>query len=150
MEVCGEAPTARDHRISPCSAYSSLQTIRKAGAGGEEKLARWRVEAERHWKYRCGLCMHHLRRCLYFVHEHPETAASWTVPCAVKLPSMPGVFVSTVDQCSYSLRARGHQGMGPAKKLTMIVANTVGVTNEMQRRCPGCKGHVNLTCGKAT
>ena len=133
----------------PCTAYSIQQNLRRYKPGGEEGLHKLRKDAERHLQFCCDLYAHQLRQCLYFVHEHPESAESWKAPCVARLLRSPGVMVSVIDQCRYGLQARDEQGLGPARKPTRIVTNSVGVNREMQLRCGGCKRHVQLRRGRA-
>ena len=81
----------------PCTVWSSLQNLWKAMPGGEDGLQQVRRAAEQHLKFCCELYWHPNRSGFYFIHEHPETAASWKLPCMIRLMGTPGVMKTVID-----------------------------------------------------
>ena len=56
----------------PCTVYSALQNYRRSRPGGEERLARAKLAAQKHLEFCCEVYAHQVRQGLYFVHEHPS------------------------------------------------------------------------------
>ena len=86
----------------------------------------------------------------YFLHEHPQSASSWKEECLQRLAADPMVFETVMDQCAYGLTSRDKEGEGPAKKPTKFYTNSEGLRQELHRRCPGCRRHVQLVEGRAS
>ena len=133
----------------PCTAFSAFQHLMKHRPGGGERLRRLRRDGGRHLQFCCELYAHQISGGLYFAHEHPLSAESWETPCVVRLLATPGVMASTIGQCAYGLNAGDGDEIGPAKKPTRHVTNSVETNKEMQLRCPGCPRHIQLLGGKA-
>ena len=83
-----------------------------------------------------------LRCGRYFLHEHPDTATSWKVPCIESLMRQPEVKVARADLCMFGLRSRDRIG---AKKPTRFMTNSLEVYKLLDRKCDGsCARHVHL------
>ena len=91
-----------------------------------------------------------LRAGRYFLHEHPSTATSWSVPCIEKLIEMPEVLVAKADQCMFGLTSQDKLGVAPAKKPTNFMTNSPEVHKLLNKKCDGsCPRHVLLMEGRA-
>ena len=86
---------------------------RKMDPSVVEKLRR---EAVRHLRFVIGLYRIQLSNGRHFLHEHPETATSWSDPATLDLLSMPKVSSVVSDQCEYSLLTPGPGGVPMAAK----------------------------------
>ena len=54
-----------------------------------------------------------------------------------------------IDQCAYGLMSKDKEGVGPAKKPTSFLTNSVGLVNALSKKCGGCSRHVQLVEGRA-
>ncbi len=81
------------------------------------------------------------------MHEHLAMASSWSEPAFRKVARMPGVRVTTVDQCQFGMESGGQ----PIKKPTKWMTNMPRVSEELMKRCSGklgqCdQGGAHITC----
>ena len=91
-----------------------------------------------------------MRNNRYFVHEHPDTATSWQVPCIENIAQMPEVKVARADLCMFGLRSKDKLGEAPAKKPTKFMTNSVEIHKMLNHQCDGtCHRHVHLMEGRA-
>ena len=80
----------------------------------------------------------------YFLHEHPQSAASWAEKCVADISRDPLVMRSEIDQCAYGLTSKDKDGVAPAKKPTSFLTNSIGLRNALSKKCQGCVRHVQL------
>ena len=59
--------------------------------------------------YACMVASIQIKLNRYFILEHPAGAASWQYPRVQSLCAMPGVEMSTFDQCMYGLTSKVHK-----------------------------------------
>lgn len=90
----------------------------------------------------------------HFLHEHPETAASWQEGCIKRLMAEQGVTRVVGDQCMYGLKSNDGLREGPARKSTAFLTNSPCVAKHLSRRCLDRRGqeihgHVRLENGRA-
>ena len=52
-----------------------------------------------------------LREGRFFLHDHPQSAASWREPAMLKLLSEPDVDIAISHQCAYGLHVQGPDGV---------------------------------------
>ena len=110
----------------PCTVYSAMQNYRRSMPGGEERLRKARLLVDRHLEFCCELYAFQIRRGFYFVHGHPHSAGSWSIPCIDRISRTPNVMSSVIDQCAYGLKLDDGGGEAPVKKPTRIMTNSVG------------------------
>ena len=84
------------------------------------------------------------------MHEHPETAASWGLPCITELLKCPEVMTVKADMCQFGMKSEDAQGVGYAKKPTRFMTNSIEMVKVLGRKCDG-KSHrrVHLMEGRA-
>ena len=64
---------------------------------------------------------------MYFVYEHPQSAASWNNPNVDKLAAKAGVMRAELGQCEFGLTSEDELGRAPAKKPTSLLTSSVEV-----------------------
>lgn len=107
-------------------------------------------EAEPHVQCCAKLYRHHLRNGLYFLHEHPASATSWTVPCIEGTKQRPVVQCVGRHMCAFGIVAKHDDGTaGPVKKPTQFISNSLPILGYVHRECQGCGGHAHLLSGRA-
>ena len=82
-----------------CTAFSTWQRLNDARSTDVEATQRAFAEACRHIKFVASLYQEQLNDGRCFLHEHPQFASSWALPCMKELARQPGVAVITADQC---------------------------------------------------
>lgn len=71
----------------------------------------------------------------YFLHEHPNAAASWHEDIMRDLYAIAGVVAVTADQCAYGLTTQGPHGNALAQKPTKFMTNFPCIASELRRTC---------------
>ena len=103
----------------PCTFFSLWNQAMNHRKMHPDEVEKRRKEAVRHLRFVVGLYMIQLTNGRHFLHEHPETASSWSDPSILELLSMPRVSSVVSDQCEYGLLTPGPGGVPmPAKKPT--------------------------------
>ena len=111
-------------------------------------------EGRRHLKAACEVYKAQVRDGLYFLHEHPRTARSWSEECIKEVASLPGVRIVASNMCSFGMAAWDQEGVGLVRKDTFFMTNCPSVGRELGRQCTNRMGtkqhrHVVLTDGRA-
>ena len=120
---------------------------RKMDPAVVDKLRR---EAVRHLRFVIGLYGIQISNGRHFLHEHPETAASWYDPAMVALLAMPKVSSVVSDQCEYGLLTPGPGGVPmPAKKPTRWASSSPQMLKRLSKRCSRDHDHQQLVGGRA-
>ena len=84
----------------------------------------------------------------YFLHEHPEGAASWQEECIKSLLEVPSVGRVTADQCQYGAEVTFGEYQGyPIRKRTGFMSNGEEILKTLQRRCSGKDGRCSRRQG---
>lgn len=87
---------------------------------------------------------------IIFLHDHPETALSWSEPCMKTILDMKGVSATVSDQCEYGLLVPGPDGqLLPAKTPTKWASNSPWMLARLSRRCQRDHPHQPLLGGKS-
>ena len=102
-----------------------------------------------HLRFCCRIYREQIKGGRYFVHEHPQTAASWAVPCMRKMVEMPEVHVVNAHMCAFGMKSKDERGEGFAKKPTKFLTNSGEMARALNRQCPGDHRHVHLMAGRA-
>ena len=81
-----------------------------------------------------------------FLHEHPYTATSWSMPEVKQIMACAGVQTVVADQCMFGLTTKGgRRGQRmPAKKSTRFMTNSWHIAKELNVRCDGGHDHQAL------
>ena len=133
----------------PCTAWSNLQNLNACRPGGRAKVDAAKQRARIHLVFCVRLYREQLRAGRYFLHEHPKLASSWAEDCVKSLAQDPTVMKTEIDQCAYGLLSKDKEGVGPAKKPTSFLTNSIGLVNALSKKCGGCARHVQLVEGRA-
>ena len=102
-----------------------------------------------HLRFCTQLYREQMKNGRYFVHEHPQSAASWHTKCMVDLAASSLVMKVTAHMCAFGMVSRDEHGVGPVKKPTTFMTNSVNIAAQLNKTCPGCRRHVQLMSGRA-
>ena len=135
----------------PCTKFSNLQNLNLAFRGDEWKN-KFLVDREKdveHLKFCCKL--YKMQRALgrYYLHEHPDSASSWSVDCISDMLKEEGTLRVVGDQCQYGLVTTKKGVTGPAKKPTGFMTNSPMIARRLSLRCDGSHTHIHLDEGRA-
>ena len=135
-----------------CTAFCSWQALNEARHDPATR-GRDKVRAMVHMNFVCELYAEQVKAGRYIVHEHPETATSWSEDCVQKIMQMTGVHSCVCDQCQYGQQAADGS---PIRKSTKWMTNSLEIMGQLNRRCKGrhgqCtrrKGGVHTCCSGA-
>ena len=139
----------------PCTAFSALQNLSKSTRG--PAVVKAKLDARReHLIFCMNLYEIQIKGGRFFVHEHPQEAASWSEACIVRIAAMEGVEMASVDMCAYGMRVDTGAVQGPARKRTKIMSNSDEVIKRIAVKCPNFEPdvtkhlvHVTLESGRA-
>ena len=136
-----------------CTIHSVMNNINHVRMPPEVVKERF-AYARKHLPFATQLYKLQVQTGRYFLHGHPSGASSWQEQCVMDVMKMQGVQKVVGNQCRYGLKAKGEQGLGPARKTTGIMTNLPCIALQLQRRCPKKGGyqihqHVQLIAGKA-
>ena len=85
----------------------------------------------------------------FFVHEHPSTATSWSLPIVLEMLLKEDVELVEVDMCNFGMESEDDGGKGLVRKRTKILTNSPEVARRVARKCTGDHRRVNLIGGRA-
>ena len=129
----------------PCTMFSRLNINLNAKKMGQGEWARRRVEAMVHLQFAVQVYQEQLRCGRHFLHEHPLTATSWSVPEVLALRALPGVGEVVADLCQFGLRSPSPAGgSGPALKPTRFLSSSPAILQNLEKRCRGGHSHVQV------
>jgi len=130
-----------------CTMFSKLQRLSAWTDEKEEKL----MKSIRHIQWCCEMYRRQMQDGRVFLHEHPEGATSWQLPCMKRLMKTEGVFRVVVDQCMFGQTVKDRRGKveGLARKKTVFLTNSWWIALELARRCDGSHEHIHLMGGRA-
>jgi len=134
----------------PCTMFSRLNINLNAKKMGAVEWARRRAEAMVHLRFAVQVYQEQLRCGRHFLHEHPLTATSWSVPEVLALRARLGVGEVVADLCQFGLRSPSLAGEScPAKKPTRFLSSCPAILQNLGQRCRGGHSHVRLLGGRA-
>ena len=132
-----------------CGPFSALQNLNMLTEEGREKVMELRRLGEVHLKFCCRLYRMQMERGLDFLHEHPQSAASWKVDCVRELSQSPVVYMTVAHQCQFGLMTRDKTGEGYAKKPATFMTNSPDMSKVLDRKCDGSHENIPLMEGRA-
>ena len=118
----------------PCTMFCALQNLQK-GKRDEQEFQKRLENAKRHVRFCFELYAMQVQGGRFFLHEHPDTASSWSMPEVVKMASKIGTMTTVCDMCAYGMVATDALGLAPAKKGTRLMSNSPEVIKRVSRRC---------------
>ena len=89
----------------------------------------------------CSLYLEQLEGNIYFLHEHPLHATSWSLTCMERLCAIPSVQGMHGDQCQFAAEVFSGPAAGrPVKKPSGFMSNFPGVAAALKWQCAGIRG----------
>ncbi len=88
----------------PCTMFCSLQDLNK-GKRDEEEFQRKLEVAKKHVRFCLELYQLQVDEGRFFLHEHPNSSTSWSMPEVIKMIALEGVDTTVCDMCAYGLEA---------------------------------------------
>ena len=85
-----------------------------------------------------------LKNGRFLAHEHPSTAASWSLPFVLEMLLREDVNLVEVDLCDVGMKSSDADGEGLVCKRTKILTNSDEVPKRVARMCTRDHRHVNL------
>ena len=136
-----------------CIAYSCMNNINYARMSKEEVDERV-ADARKHLEFCVKLYRIQMNEGHYLLHEHPASAKSWEETAAKRLLMEEIVERVVGDQCRYGLKSREGDVVGPAKKPTGFMTNSVCIARRLEKRCVNTPQrqvhqHIRLESGRA-
>ena len=125
-----------------CSSFSRLQHL-NWGRMSPDEVQRVREYGRKHLQFACKLYTLQKELNLYFLHEHPDSATSWSEPCVKKLLESEGVSRVVSDMCVYGMEQEDERGRALVKKPTAFMTNSPEIARRLNQRCVG--GHRHIT-----
>ncbi len=104
-----------------CRAFCSWQRLSMI-VGDSDKLLCEKTRALVHLSFCCEIYAMQAREGRYFLHEHPQAAASWQEDAIAKILRIPGVTTTIGDQCQYGLQSPTNND-ATIKKATKFMSN---------------------------
>ena len=128
----------------PCTAFSILNRGLNRDRGQPERRDRQMTEAKVLMNFALSVYEWQARRGRYFLHEHPMTASSWSLPEVEAVRRMDGVCTVVNDACIFGMKAVDRDGREkPVKKPTRWMSNAPRLLQHLAERCEG--GHPEHT-----
>ena len=120
----------------PCTSFSRLNINLNFPKMPAAEVKKRVDEGVRHLHFDVSLYKVQLDGGRRFLHEHPESATSWSDPWMQKLMSLRGVHSVVNDQRMYGLVTHNMQGdIVPAKKPTRFLTSSVQMASRLKTRC---------------
>ena len=98
-------------------------------------------------KFPCAIYKMQHKAGRIFIHEHPQSAASWKEDSLKAVMDLPGVHKIDLDMCCYGLTTETPQGELPARKPTSLLVNSSVMAKCLAKRCSGSHKHGQLKGG---
>ena len=134
----------------PCTSFSLWNTALNYKTMDPAKVRRMRAEGMVHLTFAASVYRYQLERGRYFLHEHPQSAASWAEDPIRGLLQNPSVGYVDGDQCEYGLTSPTSDGGNlPARKTTGFMSNSMYMLRQLAKRCTGGHVHQQLVGGRA-
>ena len=128
-----------------CKAFTPLRHINHSRMDPEE-VRRGVVEGTLMWDFSLENAEAQMKDHLYFGLEHPERAASWSLPQTQSLLQHPDVAVIVFDMCQWGLSVTSDGAL--SQKPTRIATNNPWLAIQLANaQCPGDHIHRHLIGG---
>ena len=133
----------------PCTAFSLWNRGINYKKMPIDEVRRRISEGRKHLNFMVSLYRKQLARGKHFLHEHPQSAASWMEIGIKSLSQNPLVHLTTVDQCMYGLTTpKEGGGIAPAKKPTTFMTSSRQMADLLTTRCDKSHAHQRLVSGR--
>ena len=112
------------------------------------------LEARKHLRFVISLYREQETEGRYWLHEHPQGAASWQEPAMVELLAFGHAYVVNANMCQFGMTSSDEDGEGLVFKPTKFATNCEAIANQLERKCHNSKidkphRHVRLLQGRA-
>ena len=131
-----------------CTAFSRLQKMNFARMRKED-VERVIEHGTKHLEFCMRLYKLQHEQGLYFLHEHPEKATSWTNPVVEEVMRLKGVRKVIGHMCAFGMVQEDELGEGLIKKPTAFMSNCEGVLKRLNKKCSNDHRHILLVGGRA-
>ena len=114
-----------------CAAFSILQNL-------NPDSPQWRAtlrEGIEHLTFVCHLYKIQIEENRFFLHEHPDSAASWGLWMVREISEMPSVIRTSGDQCPFGLLGSDEFGPALIQKRTGWMTNSPRIAAAVTKRC---------------
>ena len=123
--------------------YLVFSVVERLNKDRDIKAFRRRLrDARTHLEFVCELYLEQAKAGRLLLHEHPDSASSWSEGCVCKVLSTPGVDTVVTDQCQFGQRSR--EG-NPIRKPTRWMSNCGEILEALAKRCTGQGGVCSAT-----
>lgn len=132
-----------------CRMFSILQNINKNNRDENEFRKQYK-DALSHLEFCLGL--YHIQQVngRYYLHEHPNSATSWKVPCMINFIKQHNPGFAYTNMCAFGMQSSDEHGAGLVYKPIKFISNSWLLINELSRHvCNGRHRHVHLMGGRA-
>jgi hypothetical protein len=134
----------------PCTAFCALNIGLNKNRGDPVQRERRRAEGQVLLGFALGVYAWQVGRCKYFLHEHPASASSWSMPEVIAVQKMEGVTTAVSDACVFGMTAVDSDGQERlVKKPTKWMSNAPRLLASLGYRCNGRHQHTPLLGGRA-
>ena len=134
----------------PCTGFCVLNWNLIFPRMDQEQVADVLRDAREHLSLMIRMYWKQLAAGIRFLHEHPETARSWSEKDMVDLVADPRVGTVVSDQCEYGLVTPDERGQPiRAKKPTKWASSPPRMLKRLSRRCQNDHPHQHLLGGRA-
>jgi len=118
----------------PCTMFSSLQNLSKNRRCEVEFKKAMKI-AKEHVKFSLEIYKIQMKAGRYFLHEHPNSASSWSMPEVVEMMAHEDVDVTTCDMCAYGFNTSDNIGEALVEKRTKLMSNPPEVLKRVGLQC---------------
>ena len=134
----------------PCTAFSIINGLNKFRVAAETR-ERKLIEGKVLLNFALDVYTWQHRRGRYFVHEHPQSASSWSLPEVRAVQCLDGVTSVVNDACVFGMTATDRDGTKKqVKKPTRWLSNAPALLRHLTGRCAGRHAeHTQLLGGRA-
>ena len=131
----------------PCTRWCAWQNINDPKRDPE--VVKFEQEkAEVHLKFSAQVYREQIEGGRFFLHEHPDSAGSWSEECIEELMEIESVTRVCADQCQYGQQViTGRLAGQPVKKPTGFMSNASHLLESLRLRCAGQGGRCSRTKG---
>ena len=133
----------------PCTAFALWNRGINYKKMPAEEVRKRISEGRKHLNFMVSIYRGQLARGKHFLHEHPQSAASWMEVGIKSLSQLPSVHLATADQCMYGLTTKAEGGgTAPAKKPTTFMTSSRQMADLLMTRCDKMHTHQRLVSGR--
>jgi hypothetical protein len=134
----------------PCTAFCSYNERLNFRKMDPAVVRKKRIEANILLDFAMEIYELQLKNKRHFLHEHPASASSWSIPRMMALRARPGVGEVVGHMCQFGMETHSKSGRAPVLKPTRFMSSSEEVLRHLSRRCPRNHVHQRLSGGRAS